>query len=94
MLERARRAILLVDHSKFEQARYEIICALAELDDLVSDEPPPRALAEAITRADVALHLAAPESAAPARAPSAGSRAAPTEPDESGRRARRFKSRS
>ncbi len=59
MLERARRRILLVDHSKFAQARYEIICALAELDHLVSDSAPPRALAEAIAQADVALHLAA-----------------------------------
>jgi DeoR/GlpR family transcriptional regulator of sugar metabolism len=74
MLERARRGILLVDHSKFDQARYEIICALAELDDLVSDGPPPRALAEAIAQANVALHLAAPERSATERASSAGSR--------------------
>ncbi|HSA79420.1 MAG TPA: hypothetical protein VLE23_01275, partial [Geminicoccaceae bacterium] len=70
----ARRAILLVDHSKFDQARYEIICALAELDDLVSDAPPPRTLAEAIARANVALHLAPPESTPSARPPAAGSR--------------------
>jgi DeoR/GlpR family transcriptional regulator of sugar metabolism len=74
MLERARRGILLVDHSKFDQARYEIICALAELDDLVSDGSPPRALAEAIAQANVALHLAAPARSATERASSAGSR--------------------
>jgi DeoR/GlpR family transcriptional regulator of sugar metabolism len=72
MLEQARRGILLVDHSKFDQARYEIICALAELDDLVSDDPPPRALAEALAEANVALHLAAPERFAADRVPSIG----------------------
>jgi DeoR/GlpR family transcriptional regulator of sugar metabolism len=73
MLEQARRGILLVDHSKFDQARYEIVCALAELDDLVSDDPPPRALAEALAEANVALHLAAPERFAADRVPSARS---------------------
>ena len=74
MLERARRGILLVDHSKFDQARYEIICPLAELDDLVSDDPPPRALAEAIAQANVALHLAVLESSSSVPVTSAGSR--------------------
>jgi DeoR/GlpR family transcriptional regulator of sugar metabolism len=60
MLERARRRILLVDHSKFEQARYEVVCPLAQLDDLVSDRPPPRALAETLAQAGVTLHLAPP----------------------------------
>jgi len=69
MLERAHRGILLVDHSKFGQARHEIICALAGLDDLVIDAPPPRALAEALAKAEVALHLAAPESPSTARTP-------------------------
>jgi DeoR/GlpR family transcriptional regulator of sugar metabolism len=61
MLERARRGVLLVDHSKFEQARYEIVCPLATLDDVVSDAPPPEPLAKALARAAVALHLALPE---------------------------------
>jgi DeoR/GlpR family transcriptional regulator of sugar metabolism len=66
MLERAHRGILLVDHSKFEQPRHEIICALAELDDLVSDDPPPRALADAIALAEVTLHVA-PAEGSPSR---------------------------
>jgi DeoR/GlpR family transcriptional regulator of sugar metabolism len=74
MLERARRGVLLVDHSKFDQTRYEIICALADLDDLVRDHPPPRALAEAIARAGAALHLAASESSSPLPETSTGSR--------------------
>ena len=59
MLERARRRILLVDHSKLEQARYELVCPLGDLDDLVTDAPPPAPLAEALSTAGVALHLAA-----------------------------------
>jgi DeoR/GlpR family transcriptional regulator of sugar metabolism len=58
MLERARRRILLVDHSKFEQARYELVCPLAGLDDLVTDAPAPPALTAAIGAAGVTLHLA------------------------------------
>jgi DeoR/GlpR family transcriptional regulator of sugar metabolism len=65
MLERACRGILLFDQSKFDQTRYEIICALAELDDLVSDDAPPRVLAEAITQAGVMLHLAASDGPRP-----------------------------
>ncbi len=61
MLERARRRILLVDRSKFEQARYELVCPLANLDHLITDAPPPAALAEAVRAADVALHLAIPD---------------------------------
>ncbi len=58
MLERARRRILLLDRSKFEQARYELVCPLADLDDLVTDAPPPAALADAIRAAGITLHLA------------------------------------
>ncbi|MGH6945207.1 MAG: DeoR/GlpR family DNA-binding transcription regulator [Geminicoccaceae bacterium] len=65
MIERARRRILLVDHSKFDQARYEIVCALAALDDLVTDHRPPDALADALASAGVALHLAGAEASAP-----------------------------
>jgi DeoR family transcriptional regulator, glycerol-3-phosphate regulon repressor len=60
MLERARRRILLVDRSKFDQARYEVVCPLAELDDLVTDHQPPPELTRSIRAARVALHLAAP----------------------------------
>jgi DeoR/GlpR family transcriptional regulator of sugar metabolism len=61
MLERALQGILLVDHSKFDQSRHEIICALDELDHLVSDEPPPPILAEAIAQDEVTLHVALAE---------------------------------
>ncbi len=69
MLERARRGILLVDHSKFEQARYELVCPLAALADLVTDASPPAVLAAAIGAAGVTIHLALdkPAAAQPAR---------------------------
>jgi hypothetical protein len=38
---------------------------LAELDDLVSDDAPPRGLAEAIKQAGVMLHLAASDGPRP-----------------------------
>jgi DeoR/GlpR family transcriptional regulator of sugar metabolism len=60
MLERARRRIVVVDHSKFEQARYEVVCPLAEIDDLVTDCQPPPELNRAIRAARIALHLAEP----------------------------------
>lgn len=62
MLERARRRILLVDHGKFDQARYELVGPLADLDDLVTDRRPPRELCRAIEAHRVALRLAAPGS--------------------------------
>ncbi len=58
MIERARRRLLLVDHRKLEQARYELVCPLADLHDLVTDAPPPALLARALSAAGVALHLA------------------------------------
>jgi DeoR/GlpR family transcriptional regulator of sugar metabolism len=60
MIERARRHILLVDRSKFEQARYEVVCPLAEIDDLVTDCQPPPELNRAIRAGRIALHLAEP----------------------------------
>jgi DeoR/GlpR family transcriptional regulator of sugar metabolism len=60
MIERARRRIFLVDRSKFEQARYEVVCPLAEIDDLVTDCQPPPELNRAIGAARIALHLAEP----------------------------------
>jgi len=71
MLERARQGILLVDQSKFEQTRYEIICALADLDDVVSDDAPSRVLAEALRQAGVMLHLATSDGPRPGPATSA-----------------------
>ena len=57
MLERAERRSLLVDRGKFAQRFLEVVCPLEGLDDLVSDAKPPKALAQALARAGVAVRL-------------------------------------
>lgn len=58
MLDRARRRVLLLDATKFDEAHLEVVCPLARLTDLVTDQPPTgplgRALAAAGTRLTVA----------------------------------------
>jgi DeoR/GlpR family transcriptional regulator of sugar metabolism len=58
MLERARRGILVIDHSKLGHARYEVVCPLERLDDVVIDASPPPELAGALSEAGVQLHVA------------------------------------
>jgi DeoR/GlpR family transcriptional regulator of sugar metabolism len=60
MLRRGRRAILLVDSSKFGLHQLELVGPLSELDDIVSDEHPPSQLQSAIANADTAFHRALP----------------------------------
>jgi len=64
MLERSARGLLLVDHTKFDQPSLEVICPFDELDDVVTDAPPPAALARALKRAGVAVRLAAEDDGA------------------------------
>lgn len=59
MIERSKRAVLLVDVSKFGVHAADRICALEDLNDIVTDAKPDRSLARAISRAKVNLHLAA-----------------------------------
>jgi DeoR/GlpR family transcriptional regulator of sugar metabolism len=58
MLERADRALLLADSSKFDVVQFERIAALSALDDLVTDVAPPRRLASAARSAGVTLRIA------------------------------------
>lgn len=58
MLERADRALLLADSSKFDVVQFERIGPLTELDDLVTEAAPPRKLAAAVKGAGVALRIA------------------------------------
>lgn len=61
MLRQAGRAMLLADASKFGRRATELVCPLASVSDLVTDAAPPDALATMLARADVAVHVAAPE---------------------------------
>ncbi len=58
MLDRADRAVLLVDSSKFDAAQFELVCPLDRIDDLVCEAPPPRELAAALRAAGVHVTLA------------------------------------
>jgi DeoR family transcriptional regulator, glycerol-3-phosphate regulon repressor len=58
MLERAKRAVLLVDSSKFSIVQFEAVAALSAFDGLVTEAAPPRRLAAALRSAGVAVTLA------------------------------------
>jgi DeoR/GlpR family transcriptional regulator of sugar metabolism len=60
MAERADETVLLVDRSKYDQAQFERVCALSDLDMLVSEAAPPKRLAESLKRAGVRVVIAAP----------------------------------
>lgn len=60
MIARAARSILLVDHGKFGARALEVVCPLAELDDIVTDAAPDDGLARSMCEAGVTLHLGAP----------------------------------
>jgi DeoR family glycerol-3-phosphate regulon repressor len=54
----ARRTILVCDHHKFERSAPVRICDLSDIDDFVTDRPPPRAFREACDREGVAIAIA------------------------------------
>jgi DeoR family transcriptional regulator, glycerol-3-phosphate regulon repressor len=58
MMERSDRTTLLVDASKFEVAQFERVCELADIDEIVSDAPPPKRLAASIKSAGVHVVIA------------------------------------
>ena len=58
MMARSEQAVLLVDRSKFELVQFERVCALAKIDDLVTDAALPRRVAAAIGRARVRTTVA------------------------------------
>ncbi|SHJ06140.1 transcriptional regulator, DeoR family [Roseomonas rosea] len=58
MLDRAPRRMLLLDSGKFGRGYLERVAELAVLTDLVTDAPPPPALAAALDRAGVQVHVA------------------------------------
>lgn len=58
MMERSDRVVLLADRSKFELVQFERACALADVDDLVTDAAPPKRLALTLSRAGVRVVVA------------------------------------
>lgn len=58
MALRAARAIVAVDHSKFDQPSLSLVASWDEVDRLVTDTAPPEPLARALERAGVELTIA------------------------------------
>lgn len=58
MIDRAERSLLMVDHTKFNTHALELVCPLSDLDDVIADTAPDKALAKALIIAKVALHIA------------------------------------
>jgi DeoR/GlpR family transcriptional regulator of sugar metabolism len=58
MLDRARRRVLLLDATKFDEAHLEVVCPLARLTDLVTDQTPMGPLARALAAAGTRLTVA------------------------------------
>jgi DeoR family glycerol-3-phosphate regulon repressor len=59
MMERSDRTILLVDSSKYDQVQFERVCALADIDELVSEASPPKRLAGSLKSAGVKMMVTA-----------------------------------
>jgi DeoR/GlpR family transcriptional regulator of sugar metabolism len=57
MIERSERRLLLTDRTKFAARSLELVCPLADLDDIVTDAAPGPDLAQAFTAARVRLHV-------------------------------------
>ncbi len=58
MMERSERTILLIDSSKYDLVQFERVCALADIDDVVSEAAPPRKLAAGLKGAGVPVTVA------------------------------------
>lgn len=58
MIDRSDYVTLLIDSSKFNAKRMEIICPLSNIDDIVVDQEPDSDLLKALSNASVNLHVA------------------------------------
>ncbi len=54
----ARRTVLVCDHTKFDRSAPVRICHLSDIDDFVTDRPPPRLFREACEREGVSIAIA------------------------------------
>lgn len=59
MLERSARSILLIDHTKFDKAFFELVCPLTAIQTLVTDGDPPDHIRDALRRVGVEIVVAA-----------------------------------
>jgi DeoR/GlpR family transcriptional regulator of sugar metabolism len=59
MMDSAEQTVLLVDSSKYDVVQFERVCALTEIDALVSEARPPKPLAASLKSAGVQVVVAA-----------------------------------
>ncbi|HEX9771705.1 MAG TPA: DeoR/GlpR family DNA-binding transcription regulator [Kiloniellales bacterium] len=57
MLRQAKRCYLLLDSSKFNVLRHELVCPLGEISELITDRRPSGALRAALTKAAVKIDV-------------------------------------
>jgi DeoR/GlpR family transcriptional regulator of sugar metabolism len=57
MLQQAKRKYLLLDCSKFNALRHELICPLREIDELITNRRPDSTLRSALVKAAVAIKV-------------------------------------
>ncbi len=60
MLRQAERSYLLLDSSKFDALRHELVCPLGEIDEVVTDRRPGSRLRAELANAAVEVTVAAP----------------------------------
>jgi DeoR/GlpR family transcriptional regulator of sugar metabolism len=58
MIARAAEAVIVADHSKFGQPSLAIFARWKDVDRLVTDHPPPDALARVMKRSSVEITVA------------------------------------
>src|SRR4029453_16489590 len=58
MIARCERAVLIVDRQKDSLTQFAHVCAIGDLNDVVTDEELPAGFAEAFAGAGVQLHIA------------------------------------
>lgn len=59
MLQQAKRSYLLLDSTKFNVLRHELVCPLEEISELITDRRPTGTLRAALARAAVQIDVAA-----------------------------------
>lgn len=57
MLQQAKRKYLLLDGSKFNALRHELVCPLSEIDELITDRRPGGTLRSALVKAAVVIKV-------------------------------------
>ena len=60
VISRGHRSVVITDHSKFGRQGLVKVCNFSALTELVADQPPPSAIADALAMASVRLTLAKP----------------------------------